>query len=140
MKYYVKQEKHKAVSNQYSLKATALTTLSKLSSIFCRTWWNHGETTKVPLPSPVKTIINQSLSTGIYPDKLKIARVIPLFKKDDISLMDNYRPKSLLASISKLVDLKIIVSNKVSEYFIKSTYSTMGNMALETTTPWNLQI
>jgi hypothetical protein len=26
-------------------------------------------------------IINQSLNTGIFPDKLKIAKVVPLFKK-----------------------------------------------------------
>ena len=33
---------------------------------------------------PLCLIIKQSLVTGIYPDKLKIAKVIPLLKKDDI--------------------------------------------------------
>ena len=28
-------------------------------------------------------IINQSLETGIFPESLKIAKVVPLFKKDD---------------------------------------------------------
>ena len=32
---------------------------------------------------PLTCAINQSLSTGIFPDHLKIAKVIPLFKKDD---------------------------------------------------------
>ena len=32
----------------------------------------------------VMLIINQSLTTGIFPNKLKIAKVIPLFKKGDI--------------------------------------------------------
>ena len=33
-------------------------------------------------------------ATGIFPDKLKVAKVIPLYKKDDKLIMDNYRPIS----------------------------------------------
>ena len=46
----------------------------------------------------VTLIINQSLTTGIFSNKLKIAKVIPLFK----NTFDNYRPISLLPSISKI--------------------------------------
>ena len=46
-------------------------------------------------------IINQSLCTGIFPSKLKLAKVIPLYKKDDEKQFGNYRPISLLSSISK---------------------------------------
>ena len=49
-------------------------------------------------------IINQSLLSGIFPDKLKIAKVIPLFKKNDPTLLDNYRPISLLPVISKIFE------------------------------------
>ena len=49
-------------------------------------------------------IINQSLHTGIVPKKLKIAKVIPLFKKDDNCIVDNYRPISLLPSLSKILE------------------------------------
>ena len=41
-------------------------------------------------------ILNQSLTTGIFPDLLKTAKVIPLFKKEDAEIVDNYRPVSLL--------------------------------------------
>ena len=34
--------------------------------------------------TPLSIIINQSLCSGIFPSKLKIAKVIPLFKKGDI--------------------------------------------------------
>ena len=46
-------------------------------------------------------IINQSLSTGIFPDKLKIAKIKPIFKKENPNIPDNYRPISLLPAISK---------------------------------------
>ena len=90
------------------------------------------------LSKPLCLIINQSLLTGIYPDKPKIAKVIHLFKKDDTLLMDNYRPISLLPSISKLFEK--VVSNQVSEYFKKNNYFTMVNMVLGTTIAQNLQI
>ena len=39
-----------------------------------------------------RIFINQSLITGIYPNKLKIAKIIPTYKKENKLLMDNYRP------------------------------------------------
>ena len=54
--------------------------------------------------TPLSIIINQSLCSGIFPSKLKIAKVIPLFKKGDIQLFGNYRPISLLSSVSKVFE------------------------------------
>ena len=48
------------------------------------------------------------LNTGICPDELNIAKVIPIFKKDDPTLFKNYRPISLLRTIAKVVIEKII--------------------------------
>ena len=42
---------------------------------------------------PLSIILNQSLYTGIFPDKLKIAKVIPLYKKQDEKVFGNYRPR-----------------------------------------------
>ena len=60
-------------------------------------------------------IVNQSLSTGIFPDKLKIAKIKPVFKKDDPHLPDNYRPVSLLPAISKVFEKVAFI--QVYDYF-----------------------
>jgi retron-type reverse transcriptase len=54
--------------------------------------------------TPLTLSINQSLCTGMFPDKLKIARIIPLYKKGDIHDFGNYRPISLLPSVSKVFE------------------------------------
>ena len=55
---------------------------------------------------------------GIFPYELKIAMVFPLFKKDDPTIMDNYRPISLLTAISKLFEK--VVFSQLYEYFHKN--------------------
>ena len=50
-------------------------------------------------------IINDSFQKGIFPEKLKIAKVIPIFKKGDTSKNTNYRPISLLSIFSKICEM-----------------------------------
>ena len=52
---------------------------------------------------PLTYIIDLSLSSGVVPDQMKIARVIPLFKSGDLSLFTNYRPVSVLPAFSKIL-------------------------------------
>ena len=59
------------------------------------------------LVKPLTFLINQTLTTGIFPRELKISRVKPLFKKGDPMLFSNYRPISLLSSISKIYEYVI---------------------------------
>ena len=53
---------------------------------------------------PLLFIFNLSFSTGVFPDALKIAKVVPIFKKDDPHLPCNYRPISLLSIFSKIME------------------------------------
>ncbi len=55
------------------------------------------------------------LNTGIFPDKLKIAKVTPVYKKDDETLFTNYRPISMLPSISKVFEK--VIFKQLYEYF-----------------------
>ena len=41
---------------------------------------------------------------GIFPDRMKIARVIPLFKNGDVKEFSNYRPVSILSQFSKILE------------------------------------
>ena len=53
---------------------------------------------------PLAYLFNLSLSNGIVPDRFKIAKVVPLFKKGDQTVLSNYRPISLLNIYSKLLE------------------------------------
>ena len=61
-----------------------------------------------PLIKPLTLLRNQSLSTGIFSNKLKISRVKPLFKKGEVYLFSNYRPISLLPSLSKIYEHVVV--------------------------------
>ena len=56
------------------------------------------------IKKPLTHIINLSMSKGVFPEKLKLAQVIPLFKKGNSVLCTNYRPISLLSCFHKLFE------------------------------------
>jgi len=60
---------------------------------------------------PLSHIFNLSLTTGVFPSKLKKIRVVPIFKSGNVLECDNYRPISMLSSISKI--LEKIVAKKL---------------------------
>ena len=81
-----------------------------------------------------KWIINESLVTGIVPSKLKIAKIIPLFKSGDPKAFNNYRPISILPCLSKIYEkvvynrlIDFINKNKIlskCQYGFRSSHST----------------
>ena len=66
-------------------------------------------------------MINKVLNNGIFPEKLKIAKVVPIFKKVDCALTNNYRPISLLPVISKVIEK--IIYTQLSLYFESTRFS-----------------
>ena len=48
---------------------------------------------------PLTLIINQTLTSGIFPGKQKSSKVIPIFKSGEVSCISNYRPISLLTPL-----------------------------------------
>ena len=70
--------------------------------------WLHPVITE-----PLSIIFNLSIKQGIFPDYMKVVEVVPLHKGGDESLCNNYRPISLLITISKLLE-KIIYKRTYS--------------------------
>ena len=66
---------------------------------------------------PLTHIMNLSLSSGIVPEQMKVARVIPLLKAGILSLLANYRPVSVLPAFSKF--LERIVYKSLDSFLFK---------------------
>ena len=59
---------------------------------------------KTSISIPISHIINKSLISGKVPQNLKLAKIIPIYKAKEKTSMNNYRPISLLPSVSKLLE------------------------------------
>ncbi len=78
------------------------------------------------------------LKTGIFPDKLKIAKVIPLFKKDDENLYTNYRPISLLPTTSKVFEQ--VIFKQLHQFVCTINCCLIDNMDLGKTILQNMPV
>ena len=63
--------------------------------------------TAASIAAPVTKLFNLSISTGIFPNKWKLAAVIPIPKSSDTASPSNYRPVSLLPVLSKILERHI---------------------------------
>ena len=66
------------------------------------------------ISAPLTNIRNLSLQKGIFPDKLKVTKMIPIYKSNDPSLFTNYRPISLFSNFSKF--LEKVMYNRITEF------------------------
>ena len=66
----------------------------------------------------IATLFNLSMLEGKFPDMMKLAEVVPLYKSKEMHLLNNYRPISLLITISKLLE-KIMYARTYS--FLQTT-------------------
>ena len=63
---------------------------------------------------PLMYICNLSLNQGIFPTEMKLANVIPLYKANNPDVFNNYRPVSLLCTLSKV--LERVMYSRLIEY------------------------
>jgi len=66
---------------------------------------------------PLSTLINKSFIEGKFPDELKVTKVIPIYKAKSKDNVNNYRPISLLSSISKIYEKVMFI--RIYNYFDK---------------------
>ena len=87
-----------------------------------------------PLIHILAEIFNSSISLGTYPAKLKMSKIIPIFKTDDETEPNNYRPISLLSTFNRMFEKFIYKRMKVfideedilccSQYRFREQHST----------------
>ena len=84
---------------------------------------------------PLAHIFNMSLSKGIFPDKLKTAKVVPIFKMGRKDLCDNYRPISLLSTLSKILEKIVLIQLtnhlEINKLIYKHQYGFQNNKSTE---------
>ena len=85
------------------------------------------------LTLPLCKLINLSFTTGIFPDAIKVAKVIPIFKSGFSDDINNYGPISLLSVFSKLIEkimharlYAFVIENNIN---FKSQYGFQKNMS-----------
>ena len=88
---------------------------------------NAAKSTSGPIPTkilqmtakhicvPLTDCVNNIILDGIFPHELKLADVIPVHKSKDPALKGNYRPISLLPSLSKIVEK--ILAKRITYFF-----------------------
>lgn len=95
-------------------------------------WKNIRDQIAIPLSS----IFSKSINSGKFPDKFKEAYLMPIFKKGDSSLIVNYRPVSMLNTISLVFERVVfgivgqIVEGKISvnQHGFMKNKSTTSNL------------
>ena len=70
-------------------------------------------------------LVNLCLSQGIFPDEMKLARVIPLYESGDSKVINYYRPVSILPIFSKILNVLFITeySNLLMEVICCTNFS-----------------
>jgi hypothetical protein len=58
---------------------------------------------------PLAHIFQLSIETGIFPERFKSSRIVPIFKQGDPTMCDNYRPIALVDSFSKILEKMVAI-------------------------------
>ena len=74
------------------------------------------------LCKPIQSLINKCIDTYTFPNALKLADVVPIFKKNDMLNKMNYRPISILSCISKIFEKLLILQLRMCFEDIFSQY------------------
>ena len=84
------------------------------------------------LAHPLSIMLNHCLTLGVFPNKLKLAKVVPVFKKGSTDQLNNYRPISLLTSLSKLLSALFIIGFYLFLNAIKPLYQLSTALSIIT--------
>ena len=121
-------------TTQFEILNTISKLPNKMSSRYDKISNNLLKEIKQEIADPLADLFNKSMSHGKFPNAMKLSEVVPLHKGKSRKLPENYRPISLLVTISKV--LKKIIYRRVydflhysgsiyqSQYRFRSNHST----------------
>ena len=92
-------EIYNAIHSLYNKKSFGVDTISsyflKVASLVITPYLMH--------------LFNVCFNNGLFPEVLKVSKVIPIYKSEDKTKVNNYRPISLLPSLSKVMEKLLVV-------------------------------
>ena len=81
---------------------------------------------------PLSILINKSMENGTFPNTLKLAKIVPIYKSKAKDELSNYRPISLLSSISKVFEQ--IIYKRLYNFINESLYTRQYGFRAKRTT------
>ncbi len=97
-----------------SLKNTNSTGHDGINNFLIKKYFEH-------IGNPLLHICNKILTCGIYPNCLKRAIIVPIYKGGDRLDINNYRPISLTPSISKIIEK--VIKSRLMSFFLKAWFA-----------------
>ena len=85
---------------------TSMDTVANVVSVICK---------------PLAHICNISFRTGVFPSKMKIAKVIPMYKSGTKTDVTNYRPISILPQFLYILE-KLFLTIINSFFYVSTTF------------------
>ena len=129
---YLKTSVHSTFKFITINNATTLQYLSNLPNSYSCGHDNINNTSTLLKPianeisNCITLIINQSISTVSFPENLKVAKIIPIFKKNDKLEINNYCPILILSVISKIFNN--VMHTQLLEYFTENNIFLVNKM------------
>ena len=72
--------------------------------------------------TPLTKIINMCITQGVFPNEIKLARVVPVYKGNNKQTISNCRPISILTFFSKVIET--IMYNTIAKFFRNKRHNT----------------
>lgn len=88
------------------------------------------------LTKPIRLLIEKSVNSGCFPDKLKISYVTPIFKSGNKKDIKNYRSVSVVSTLAKIFEK--VVLNRYSDMLNLDLYKSQHGLMKNRSTVSNL--
>ena len=86
------------------------------------------------LDKPITDLCNLSITSGKFPGSCKYVKLIPIYKKGSLTEASNYRTRSLLPLISKVIEK--VIHDQIAHFSTLEIYHTFLNLVFAKSFHW----